>query len=115
MTREVAPGPFRSFWIRILPFLEPNPPATQSSCASRSTRAWCVAKCHVSRERFWIETYSNLAACPTNTSATAFVYAESSGLDDAYSSIRVKLEPSSATTSRRQCSDPPGTELAIRT
>ena len=62
MTREVAPGPFRSFWIRIFPFFEPKPPATQSSSASRSTRAWWVAKCQVSRERFWIETYSSFAA-----------------------------------------------------
>ena len=72
VTREVAPGPLRSFWIRILPFFEPKPPATQSSSASRSTRAWCVAKCHVSCERFWIETYSSFAAWPTNSSATAF-------------------------------------------
>ncbi len=42
VTREVAPRPLRSFWIRVLPFFEPKPPATQSSSASRSTRAWCV-------------------------------------------------------------------------
>ena len=64
MTREVAPGPLRSFWIRIFPFFEPKPPATQSSSASRSTRAWWVAKCQVSRERFWIETYSSFARLP---------------------------------------------------
>ena len=50
VTREVAPGPARSFWIRTLPFPEPNPPVTQSSSASRSTRAWCEPKCHVLRE-----------------------------------------------------------------
>ena len=72
MTREVAPWPARSFWIRILPFLEPKPPATQSSSASRSTRAWCEAKCHVSRERFCTETYSTLAPSSTKISTAAF-------------------------------------------
>ena len=72
MTREVAPGPARSFWIRTLPFFEPKPPATQSSSASRSTRAWCAAKCQVSRERFWIETYSSFAPGPTKSSSAAF-------------------------------------------
>ena len=105
----------RSFWIRIFPLFEPKPPATQSSSASRSTRAWCVAKCHVSCERFWIETYSSFAACPTKSSATAFVYAVRSGRDDEYSSISVNREPSSATTSSRQKSAPPSTELAMRT
>ena len=38
VTRDSAPGPARSFWIRILPFFEPKPPATQSSLASRPTR-----------------------------------------------------------------------------
>ena len=48
MTREVAPRPARSFWIRILPFLEPKPPQTQSSSASRPMRAWWLPKCQVS-------------------------------------------------------------------
>ena len=72
MTREVAPGPARSFWIRTLPFFEPKAPVTQSSSASRSTRAWCEAKCQVSCERFCSETYSSLAACSTKSSTTAF-------------------------------------------
>ena len=72
VTREVAPWPARSFWIRIFPFFEPNPPATQSSSASRSTRAWCVAKCHVSRERFCSETYSSFAPWSTKSSTAAF-------------------------------------------
>ena len=72
MTREVAPWPARSFWIRILPRLEPKPPATQSSSASRSTRAWCEPKCHVSLETFWTETYSTLAPSPTKISTAAF-------------------------------------------
>ena len=73
MTREVAPAPARSFWIRVLPFFEPNPPVTQSSSASRSTRPWCDAKCQVSCERFWIDTYSSFAACSTKISTAAFV------------------------------------------
>ena len=72
VTREVAPRPERSFWIRVLPFFEPKPPATQSSSASRSTRAWCDAKCHVSRERFCSETYSSFAAGSMKSSVTAF-------------------------------------------
>ena len=72
VTREVAPCPARSFSIRTLPFLEPKPPATQSSSASRPTCARCEAKCHVSRARFWSDTYSTLAACPTKISETAF-------------------------------------------
>ena len=88
MTRDVAPGPARSFWMRTLPFFEPKPPATQSSSASRSTRAWCEAKCHVSRERFWIDTYSSFAAWPTTSSTAAFVYAGRSGDSETYSSIR---------------------------
>ena len=57
-------GPARSFWIRIFPFAEPKPPATQSSSASRSTRAWCEAKCQVARDRFCTETYSTFARLP---------------------------------------------------
>ena len=71
MTREVAPWPARSFWIRILPFLEPKPAATQSSSASRPTRAWWLPKCHVSRETFWTETYSTLAPSSTKISTAA--------------------------------------------
>ena len=56
--------------MRTLPFLEPKPPLTQSSSASRSTRAWWEAKCQVSCERFWSETYSSFAACSTKSSAT---------------------------------------------
>ena len=72
MTREVAPGPARSFWIRILPFFEPKPPATQSSSASRSIRAWWLPKCHVSRLTFCTETYSTLAPSSTKISTAAF-------------------------------------------
>ena len=72
MTLEVAPGPSRSFWIRTLPFFEPKPPATQSSSASRPTRAWCEAKCQVDCDRFWTDTYSTFAACSTWSSTTAF-------------------------------------------
>ena len=73
VTREVAPRPARSFWIHVLPLREPKPPATQSSSASRATRAWCEAKCHVSRERFWIETYSSFDAGSQKSSETTFV------------------------------------------
>ena len=58
--------------MRILPFFEPKPPATQSSSASRSTRAWCVAKCHVCWDRFCSDTYSSFAPCSTNSSTAAF-------------------------------------------
>ncbi len=102
MTRDVAPWPFRSFWIRVLPFFEPKPPATQSSSASRSTRAWCDAKCHVWLERFWSETYSSFAFCSTNSSTAAFEYAAVSAAGDAYSSISEARAPSSATTTSRQ-------------
>src|SRR4051812_33292754 len=88
--------------MRVLPFFEPKPPATQSSSPSRSTRAWCDAKCQVSRERFCSETYSSLAAWSTNSSVTAFEYAAVSSLGDAYSSISEARAPSSATTTSRQ-------------
>ena len=58
--------------MRTLPFFEPKPPATQSSSPSRSTRAWCDAKCHVSVDRFWSDTYSSFAVGSTNSSVTAF-------------------------------------------
>src|ERR687897_3246544 len=115
VTRDVAPRPARSFWIHVLPLREPKPPATQSSSASRATRAWCEAKCQVSRERFWIDTYSSFDAGSQKSSETTFVYARSSGEDDAYSSISEKRAPSSATTSSRKKSEPSSTEFAIRT
>ncbi len=115
MTREVAPRPARSFWIRVLPFFEPKPPATQSSSASRPTRAWWEAKCHVSRERFWIETYSSFAACSTKSSTAAFVYAFVSGESETYSSTSVKRDSGSAITSSRKKSEPSSTLDATRT
>ena len=102
VTRDVAPWPLRSFWIRVLPRFDPKPPATQSSSASRSTRAWCEAKCQVSVERFWSETYSSFAFGSTKSSTTAFEYASVVGSGDAYSSISEAREPSSATTTSRQ-------------
>src|SRR6516162_5842213 len=101
--------------MRILPFLEPKPPATQSSSASRPTLAWWVAKCHVSVDRFCSETYSSFAPCSTNSSTAAFEYATTSGAAETYSSIRLKRLPSSATTSRRQNSEESTTVLATRT
>ena len=67
------------------------------------------------RERFCTDTYSTFAACWTTISTAAFVYAASSGVEEAYSSMSVKRLSGSATTSRRQKSDPPSTEFAIRT
>src|SRR5262249_37906110 len=113
--RDVAPAPARSFWIRTLPFFEPKPPATQSSSASRSTRAWCVAKCHVSRERFWIDTYSNLEPCSRKNSCAVFVYERTAGEADETSSARVKRAPSSAMTRRRQKSELSSLEFVTRT
>ena len=115
VTREVAPGPARSFWMRIFPFADPKPPATQSSSASRSTLAWCDAKCHVERERFCTETYSTFAAWPTTISTAAFVYPARSEADDAYSSMTVKRLSGSATTSSRQKTAPPSTAFVTRT
>ena len=92
-----------------------EPPATQSSAASRSTRPWWDAKCHVLRERFCTETYSTFAASCTTISTAAFEYADRSGEDDAYSSISANRLSGSATTSSRQKSDPPSTEFAMRT
>src|SRR3954466_11132191 len=101
--------------MRILPFLEPKPPLTQSSSASRSTRAWFEAKCQVSRERFCSETYSSFAACSTYSSATELKYPCRSGETDECSSTNEKREPSSATTSSRQKSEPPSIAFTTRT
>ena len=85
-----------------MPLFEPKPPATQSSSASRSTRAWCDAKCHVSVDRFCSDTYSSFALCSTKSSTAAFEYAAVSAAGEAYSSIRDARAPSSATTTSRQ-------------
>jgi hypothetical protein len=89
-------------WIRVFPFFEPNPPATQFSSASRPTDAWCVAKCQVSCDRFWSETYSSFALCSTKSSTTAFEEAARPGVAEEYSSISVKLLSGYAISSRRQ-------------
>src|SRR5680860_1622135 len=101
--------------IHVLPRFEPKPPATQSSSASRPTCARCEAKCHVSVERFWIDTYSSLAFASTKSSVTTLVYAESAGDSETSSSMNVTSLPSSATTTRRQNSAAPSTELTTRT
>jgi hypothetical protein len=105
----------RSFWIRILPFLEPKPPATQSSSASRSTRAWCDREVPGLAREVLQRDVLELRALLDEELDDGVRVAASSGAADAYSSISVKREPASATTSSRQKSEPPGTEFAMRT
>ena len=90
-----------------MPFAEPKPPSTQSSSASRSTRAWQEANSHVLRERRWTFTISAFAPSRTTTSTTPLAYASSSGSEEVSSWTTVNREPGSATTSTRQKSDPP--------
>ena len=107
MTREVAPGPFRSFWIRIFPFFEPKPPATQSSSASRSTRAWWVAKCQVSRREVLDRDVLELRALADEELGDGVrVAAAARGSRRRTPRSGVKREPLSATTRSRQKSVP---------
>ena len=72
MTRDVAPRSARSFWIQTFPRAEPKPPSTQSSSASRSTRAWHEAKSQAFVERRCRLTISAFAPSRTMTSTTPF-------------------------------------------
>ena len=56
-----------------------------------------------------------MAASLTTISTAAFEYDDRSAEAEAYSSISANRLSGSATTSKRQKSDPPSTEFAMRT
>jgi hypothetical protein len=114
VTRDVAPRSARSFWIQTLPRKDPKPPSTQSSSASRSTRAWHDAKSQAFDERRWRFTILAFAPSRTMTSTTPLTYDSSCSSPEVSSWTSVNREPGSATTSTRQKSEPPGTPLATR-
>ena len=90
-----------------MPFFEPNPPATQSQLrVALDPRVVRREVPRLLREVLDRDVLELRRLADEELGDGVRVRGES-GLADAYSSIRLKREPSSATTSRRQMSAPP--------